>query len=564
MRPSSSFGSLLPIALWLPTALAGSEFNWTTLEASTTLHWTPCYSAPLQCTLLQVPMDYSAPQNGVTASIAIVRYPSTSPKSQYRGPLLFNPGGPGGSGVDAIVASGADFVTVFGDQFDVIGFDPRGVSYSTPTISFFKTEAERRFLIPSAENVIFPSLNASSTALADTWSHMQLLSQLAAASNMNGYLQHMTTDNIARDMLQITEAFGFEKLQYWGISYGSVLGATFASLFPDKVGRLIIDGVEDMEGYYSGNLTNAMLDTDKAMQTFFDGCAKAGTEGCAFHAASASEMPAKLDALSSAIKTQPFPVIAPQSHGIVDILFLRNAILDAVYAPYDLFAPLARGLAVLATGNATLLYTQNEVPNFECDCTNSSAALPFHENNFESYMTIACGDPVPINDTVGELQTFYEATTKVSSFADLLASTRVVCAGWKIHREGRFQGPVGAKNTSFPLLLVGNTIDPVTAHASAVKTSMAFPGSVVLTQDSVGHTSLVAPSQCTFGHFKAYFVNGTLPAPGTVCSVEAELFPSGSNNITVKRAAENSEDWKVREAANNIGRVMRKILRRTL
>ncbi|KAJ7028110.1 TAP-like protein-domain-containing protein [Mycena alexandri] len=522
MRPSSSFGSLLPIALWLPTALAGSEFNWKTLEASTTLHWTPCYSAPLQCTLLQVPMDYSAPQNGVTASIAIVRYPSTSPKSQYRGPLLFNPGGPGGSGVDAIVASGADFVTVFGDQFDVIGFDPRGVSYSTPTISFFKTEAERRFLIPSAENVIFPSLNASSTALADT-------------------------------------------------CYGSVLGATFASLFPDKVGRLIIDGVEDMEGYYSGNLTNAMLDTDKAMQTFFDGCAKAGTEGCAFHAASASEISAKLDALSSAIKTQPFPVIAPQSHGIVDFLFLRNAILDAVYAPYDLFAPLAHGLAVLAAGNATLLYTQNEVPNFECDCTNSSAALPFHENNFESYMTIACGDPVPINDTVGELQTFYEATTKVSSFADLLASTRVVCAspnfntrGWKIHREGRFQGPVGAKNTSFPLLLVGNTIDPVTAHASAVKTSMAFPGSVVLTQDSVGHTSLVAPSQCTFGHFKAYFVNGTLPAPGTVCSVEAELFPSGSYNITVKRAAENSEDWKVREAANNIGRVMRKILRRTL
>ncbi|KAJ7019504.1 hypothetical protein C8F04DRAFT_333933 [Mycena alexandri] len=243
MLSSSFFHSiLLATTFCFPSALATAEsdFDWRTLHASKTLHWTPCYSAPLQCTLLQVPMDYNAPRNGVTASIAIVRYPSTSPKSQYRGPLLFNPGGPGGSGVDAIVGAGADFATAFGEQFDVVGFDPRGVSYSTPTISFFKTEAERRFLIPSATNVLYASFNASSVSLADTYANMQLMGQLAIENDPNGYLQHMSTDNIARDMLSITEAFGFEKLQYWGVSYGSVLGATFATLFPDKVGRLII------------------------------------------------------------------------------------------------------------------------------------------------------------------------------------------------------------------------------------------------------------------------------------------------------------------------------------
>lgn len=76
---------------------------------------------------LQVPLDYNAPQSEF-ASIAIVRLPSTSPKSEYRGPILFNPGGPGGSGVDAIVGAGAAFATVFGPEFDIVGFDPRGAS----------------------------------------------------------------------------------------------------------------------------------------------------------------------------------------------------------------------------------------------------------------------------------------------------------------------------------------------------------------------------------------------------------------------------------------------------
>ncbi|KAJ7038690.1 hypothetical protein C8F04DRAFT_1088340 [Mycena alexandri] len=536
MLSSSFFHSiLLATTFCFPSALATAEsdFDWRTLHASKTLHWTPCYSAPLQCTLLQVPMDYNAPRNGVTASIAIVRYPSTSPKSQYRGPLLFNPGGPGGSGVDAIVGAGADFATAFGEQFDVVG-----VSYSTPTISFFKTEAERRFLIPSATNVLYASFNASSVSLADTYANMQLMGQLAIENDPNGYLQHMSTDNIARDMLSITEAFGFEKLQYWGVS-------------DDKVGRLIIDGVEDMNAYYTANFTNDMLDTDKSMQTFYSGCAEAGAQACAFHAPSASQVAANLAALTASVKAEPIAVLTPQSHGILDYVFLRNAVLDALFDPYNSFAALAEGLAALASGNATLLYAQNEVPTFECDCT--APAPAFHENNFEAYMAIECGDGLPVNDTIAQLQQFYEDGLKVStSFADLLLTTRVLCAGYKIHRQGRFTGPVGAKNTSFPLLLVGNTLDPVTPHANA---------------DSVGHTSLVATSDCTFSYYKAYFVNGTLPPPGTVCSVEAELFPSPgstSSNATAKRTTENLEEIKIREAATRIGSVVRKILRRAL
>ncbi|KAJ7638063.1 Alpha/Beta hydrolase protein [Mycena rosella] len=542
---------LLFAILHLPIALGASEFDWQKHKASTKLTWAPCYDG-FECTRLQVPLDYTAPKNG-TASIAVVRFRSTSPKSEYRGPLLFNPGGPGGSGVDAVVGAGPAFAAVFGPEFDIVGFDPRGVSYSTPAISFFKTDVERELLIPTVPNIVYPSLNASSNTLSQEWARWQLVGQLAVARDEGGYLQHMTTDNIARDMLQITEAFGYAKLQYWGISYGSVLGATFASLFPDKIGRLIIDGVEDMDGYYSGNTTFEMRDTDKAMQTFFDGCAAAGPADCAFHAPSASQISENLAALTSAIRDQPVPVITADSHGIVDFVVLRNAILNALFSPYDSFGVLAAGLAALAGGDAAPIYALNSVPTFECQY--NASVLPFHSNNLESYLTIAGGDAAAVNESIPQLQQFYENATKVSNFADLLASTRVLYSGWKIHRAGRFQGPVGAKNTSFPLLIVGNTVDPATPLAGAVKAVQAFPRSALLTLNAVGHTSLTAPSLCLYGYFRQYFINGTLPQPGTVCSVDATLFAPSSGNATERRDLETE---RLLEAGRTIGAVVRR------
>ncbi|KAF7366023.1 AB hydrolase-1 domain-containing protein [Mycena venus] len=578
---SLAFKRLRFIALCITTAQAVSDFDWQTLTPSPGLDWKPCYSG-FQCTRLTVPLDYSAPQ-GSNASIAIVRLPSTAPKSEYRGPILFNPGGPGGSGVDAIVENGEAFVNTFGPGFDIVGFDPRGISYSTPIISFFNTEAERRFLIPSATNIIYPSLNQSSHALSEGWADYQLLGQLALASDVGAghYLQHMSTDNIARDMLRITEVFGFEKLQYWGISYGSVLGATFATMFPVcghlKLLKSKLSGCCHIHPFrsfnrltsisQSANGTSMMADVDGSLDAFFDGCHKAGPELCPFYEPTASAISAKLDALTASVHEKPIAVVTPGSHGLIDLTFLRNVILDALFDPYDSasgFVPLAQGLAHLAKGNATALYALGAIPTFECPAS-ASAAPAFHENNLEAYIAIACGDANPVNDTLTELQEYWLNGLRVSNFSDLLSSPRVVCSGYNIHRPGRFQGPVGAKNISFPLLLVGNTLDPGTAHAGAIQTSKAFPGSVVLTQDSVGHTSLVAPSSCKDGYFREYFVNGTLPAPGTVCPIDIELFPNSTSpdaSATTKRALQTVEEKRLLNAGRKIGRVVRRAVGR--
>ncbi|KAJ7669087.1 TAP-like protein-domain-containing protein [Mycena rosella] len=507
----------------LAVAQAPPTFSWDTLASTQNLTWVECYST-FQCTRLEG--HYSDPSVG-TAALAVIRLPTNVSKAEYRGPLLFNPGGPGESGVDTLVTVGQSAPLIFGNQYDFVSFDPRGVSYSTPIASFFETDAERA--VWNAGEVP-TSLNASSDSIPHDWARASLLGQLAAQRDASGILKYITTDNVARDMLRITESFGFEKLQYYGLSYGSVLGATFAALFPDKVGRILIDA----------NLTIEATDTDKALQTFFDGCTAAGPDLCAFYAPTASAIEARLETLTAAVRARPVPVITSTGYGIVDYSLLRSVIYNSLYTPYALFPVLAQGLAALEAGNGTILFSMGETaPPFECDCTN--ATVPFHLNVAEATVAIQCGDAVEVNDSVEELRNFFENAARTSEFAEFfVGSNRVSCAGWKVYREDRFKGPVGAANTSFPLLLVANTADPVTPKAAALKTLAGFPGSALLTQDSPGHTSMTAPSLCTSAYFREYFVNGTLPPPGTVCPVNAALFGQPANS-TSKRAEGEEE-----------------------
>ncbi|KAJ7649338.1 Alpha/Beta hydrolase protein [Mycena polygramma] len=540
-----SLASLLLLsALLLSPALAQTPetFLWEKLTPSQDLRWVECYST-FQCTRLKVPFDYSDHSVG-TAAIAVIRLPANVSKAEYKGPILFNPGGPGGSGVDTLVSTGFELQTLLADsRYDIVSFDPRGVHYSTPEASFFGTEAERALWNAGS---LPASLSASSNAIPQAWGRAHLLGSLAAQRDKSQILKYITTDNVARDMLLITQKFGFEKLKYYGISYGSVLGATFASLFPDKVERMIIDGVVDVNAWYSANVTILATDTDKVLQSFFDGCAAAGPDLCAFYEPTAAAIADRLEALTNSVRAQPVPVITPATYGIVDYSLLRQTIFQTFYTPYTLFPLLAQGLAALENGNGTVLYSILATPAFECNC--NGTVFPRSD---DSTVAIECGDPVQVTDSIDQVTEFYQNAVKTSQFVEFLVGMdRVSCAGWQVFRDDRFKGPV-AVNTSFPLLLVSNTADPVTPKVSALKTQAGFPGSVLLTQNSAGHTSLSAPSLCTAGYLQGYFVNGTFPPPGTVCPVDATLFEPPVNSTT-KRAALDEHDERVLAASRVI------------
>ncbi|KAJ7759298.1 hypothetical protein B0H14DRAFT_2404110, partial [Mycena olivaceomarginata] len=199
----------------------------------------------------------------------------------------------------------------------------KGIGRSTPRVSFFATRAERAI---SLDNFQKTSMNSSAYALPHAYARGLVEGQLAGERD-DGSLRFINTDHTARDMLRIVQAHGLEKIQYWRFfhgSYGSVLGATFASMFPDNVGRLVIDGVVDSENYFASS--NNLIHTDKVWMAFVNGCVAAGPNGCAFFASAAAEILASLDKLYASLRARPIPVRTNTSFGIVDYSTLRFTI----------------------------------------------------------------------------------------------------------------------------------------------------------------------------------------------------------------------------------------------
>jgi hypothetical protein len=160
-----------------------------------------------------------------------------------------------------------------------------------------------------------------------------------------------------------------------------------------------------------------------------------------------------------------------------------------------------------------MLFERVNPPPYRCPCDPSQGQF---DNGRDALTAVACNDGDDVPGDLKSSQEYFELLTKASSWGELWAGIRMSCAGWPKFPKDHFQGPFEA-NTSHPILLIGNTADPVTPLWAAKKMSRGFNGSVVLTQNSAGHCSISAPSLCTQKYIRQYFVDGTLPDPGTVC-----------------------------------------------
>ncbi|KAK0460830.1 TAP-like protein-domain-containing protein [Armillaria novae-zelandiae] len=508
------------------------SFAWLDLPASDNLEWVDCNSG-FQCANLKVPLNYSSTDNE-TLVLAIIQYPSPLPvnSTDYKGPLLFNPGGPGGSGVDYVLEQGVHYSQMFQDQYDIVGFDPRGVARST-RVSFYETGAERALW----GYEILVELLGRPDGIENAWAEAAITGQLASERD-TGILEHINTDQTARDMLKITEAYGRQKLQYWGFSYGTVLGATFASLFPDRIERMVLDGVVDAENYYATLWSNNLLDSNKTLQTFFDGCFQAGPDGCPFYASSPDTIKQNLDNLYNNIRVRPLPVRLSTGYGVVDYARLRYAVFSSLYIPQSIYLTLAQGLSDLAQGNGEVIFNMTNHPQFECSCDDPSALLTSSVR--DSMISIICNDGLPVPRDVESAEEYYANLSAQFEWASIWTGVRIGCSGWPDYPKTNFRGedksagPFTA-NTSYPILFVGNTADPVAPLAAAKKMASGFDGAVVLTQDSPGHCSIAANSPCTQGYIRDYFINGTLPELDTVCPIVGTLFDNTTTSGPLRR-----------------------------
>ncbi|KAH0344277.1 hypothetical protein KCU81_g4840, partial [Aureobasidium melanogenum] len=557
----------------LQTANLGRVFDWKNMTAHESLVYHTCYGR-FQCAKLQVPMDWTA-QKGVdnrTVQIALIKLPAPVPvtDSRYGGAVVLNPGGPGGPGVAQVYGSGeklqvqinagpkADNETA--KFFDVIGFDPRGVSYTTPTFHCFPSFIEEL----NYDHSVSGPPGSSDTAFTSFWTSVRTLADSCSKRAIEaGIGEYMSTTSVARDIVEIFERHGEwreqearkllsssampesdlpehvkyqpgqEMVQYWGFSYGTVLGATLADLYPDRVERMILDGVVDSFDWYRGTMTTSLQDTDLELDKFAEYCWRGGPENCdLYHKDGPNSIDQRFSAITQNLMRNPIGVPGTDSFSpdLATYRDLQRIFLGASYRPLESFDLLATIMSELENGNATALVEGRRLVSSsfgsgvskECDIDGpySDACNPYHMGGLDDMIhgAIQCSDASPqTNMTIEQYWRYFQDTKKQSKLlGDTGAIDRLFCTQWHARPKWPYTGDLNA-TTAHPILFIGNTIDNVTPIRNAYKMSTSFPGSVVLRLDAEGHSSGASKSLCTAKAVRTYFQTGKLPKEGAVC-----------------------------------------------
>ncbi|KAF2726625.1 alpha/beta-hydrolase [Polyplosphaeria fusca] len=478
---------------------------------SSSLEWTPCFTN-YTCANLLVPFDYEDASVG-NVNVAFIRW--ETPNQPAMGDIVLNPGGPGGSGVDYLLSSLADLTRLFGTSYNVVGMDPRGVNNSGPHVDCFEGKPWVRDYY---DNQYYTDFDPHSPKdVLNHWTDAGSFGDWCAQA-LNETARYANTPATARDMVSYIEALAESKgeskedakLDYYGVSYGSTLGTTFASLFPDRVGRMIIDGVVDAEEHYGGSWLNNLRLGDKSMQKFFEYCYEAGP-ACTFfqNDTSADGVKARFDALLADLNAHPMSVSDPTLVQFPTFLTGAELISWMLLSVYDQNTfPLTASILV------------------ECEQRNASSIFELLASAGVSKgitITIACND-MQSNYNISspeKYQKYIDDLEGVSHYLGIAWSPVITVNCWKhsfVPPQSQIFKGFTTTHTANPILFTTNTIDPVASFAD--KMVQFYPGSVVLKQDVVGHGLQLAKSKCTSKYLTEFMEKGTLPPAGVVCDVE--------------------------------------------
>lgn len=276
MKPATVVGVLASLVALSRATPELSDFDWTTIEPSTSLNYTACYDGH-KCAKLQVPIDWLDLDNPARVTLAVIARPAVIAETDpaFGGTIIVNPGGPSGSGVGFVLRAGETIQRAAdgAKNYEILSFDPRGVGLTTPAADCFRDEFARGTW--ELEDRAIGPLDAGPGVALQKMARASAFGRLceggSAEDNIRGY---MSTSSVARDMVEIVdkldelrtgavapEHYGrmqrplirssVPRIQYWGFSYGTVLGNYFASMFPGRVGRMVLEAVEDVQDYFN-------------------------------------------------------------------------------------------------------------------------------------------------------------------------------------------------------------------------------------------------------------------------------------------------------------------------
>lgn len=451
----------------------------------TPISWTSC-GEDLQCGTLTVPLDYAAP-DGTTIGIAVERHLAEVPSSRI-GSLVINPGGPGVSGIDDFANELDALTPQLLDDFDIVTFDPRGVQRSSP-VTCGETQGNASSG-PLPDPV--PAGTAGQSALLAT------MRQFAAAcEKANGaILPYVGTVDVARDMDRLREALGDVGLTYMGQSYGTLLGITYAQLFPTHIRAMVLDSVIDPALSYDQMTLDQADGFEGVLGSFFDWCA--ATPSCQWRPV--GDPTTALLALLARSRTSPAPAGAGQSAGPGA---LYDALLAGLYSQSD-WPTLGAALGADADGNGAPVVAMSS--NYSTDGSTNGA---------DAAEAIDCLDH-PASKTLssyGPLASVFAMSAPV--FGPLLAWGEAGCAVWPVPPT-RQPSAVTAPGSP-PVLVVGTTQDPATPYAWAVDVAHRLSRGDLLTVEGDDHVSYFY-SACVRADVQTYFINLSTPPVGATCS----------------------------------------------
>jgi pimeloyl-ACP methyl ester carboxylesterase len=467
----------------LPASLTSQKLDWGRCKATAT---GPAPGDDWRCATLKVPLDWAKP-TGETIGLALIRSKSSGSSDERIGSLLFNFGGPGGSGIDYLPPYGPTFAELH-ERYDLVSWDPRGVAASEGV----RCRGDKEIQAAESVDTTPDTSTEETTFLKDAADFGK-----GCGESAGKLMGHVSTTDTARDMNLMRHVLGDDKLHYFGISYGTELGGVYAHLFPKNVGRLVLDAVVDPTAGTVGHAKNQTRGFQRALDNYLKSTGQDPEEGSQ-----------RIVDLLERIDADPLPTSSGRE------LTQQLALTGIVYPLYDeqTWPALTSALDAAEDGDGTELLAQ-------ADGYNDRDASGRYGTTTHSQRVISCLDDKE-RPTPEEAKKLLPEFRKISPvFGDSMGwDTAGWCHDWPV--AGQYETPEVSAPGAEPVLVVGTTGDPATPYEGARKMAdeLGKGVGVHLTWKGDGHGAYGKGSDCIDSTVNDYLLDGTVPEDGKVCA----------------------------------------------
>ncbi|MFH9005231.1 alpha/beta hydrolase [Streptomyces afghaniensis] len=461
--------------------------------------WRGCGVSGFECATIKAPLDYAKPAAG-DVRLAVARKKATGPGKRL-GSLLVNPGGPGGSAIGYVQAyAGLGYPAEVRARYDMVAVDPRGVARSEPV---------RCLNGPAMDTYTQTDNTPDDDRETDGLVRAYRTFAEGCGADSPRLLRHVSTVEAARDMDIVRAALGDKKLNYVGASYGTFLGATYAGLFPERAGRLVLDGAMDPSLPARRLNLEQTAGFETAFRSFARDCVR--HKDCPLGGAGTSpeQVGENLKAFFEKLDARPAATGAPDGRRLTESL----ATTGVIAAMYDegAWQQLREALtsAMKKNDGSGLLVLSDGY--YERDADGGYSNLMF------ANAAVNCLDLPPAFDTPDEVRRALPTFEKASPvFGEGLAWASLNCAYWPVQATGE-PHRIEAKGAA-PIVVVGTTRDPATPYRWAKALAGQLSSARLLTYEGDGHTAYGRGSSCIDRTINAYLLRGTPPTDGKRCS----------------------------------------------